>query len=86
MNPGIKSSIMLRLGGQSLSLMVRFCSTWSTIQAAPADPILGLVAAFKLNPSEQKVNLAQGQLPEHPGSSTHCDLQGHTVTRAETPW
>jgi len=35
-------------------------SAWQGTQAVPADPILGLVAAFKADAAPRKVNLAQG--------------------------
>ena len=35
-------------------------SAWLGTQAVPADPILGLVAAFKADAAPRKVNLAQG--------------------------
>ena len=38
----------------------RSLSAWAAITPAPADPILGLVAQFKLDDFPNKVNLAQG--------------------------
>jgi aspartate aminotransferase len=38
----------------------RALSAWSAVQTTPPDPILGLVAAFKLDDHPKKVNLAQG--------------------------
>jgi aspartate aminotransferase, mitochondrial len=35
-------------------------SAWKGTEAVPADPILGLVAAFKADSAPRKVNLAQG--------------------------
>ena len=35
-------------------------SPWAGVAPVPADPILGLVAAFKADPAPRKVNLAQG--------------------------
>ena len=46
-------------------MLRRSCSTlarsaWRGTEAMPADPILGLVAAFKADTAPRKVNLAQG--------------------------
>ena len=35
-------------------------SLWTSVAVSPADPILGLVAAFLEDPTPNKVNLAQG--------------------------
>ena len=42
------------------SLSVLASSAWHGTEPLPADPILGLVAAFKEDSAAQKVNLAQG--------------------------
>ena len=44
------------------------CSVWRGTEPTPADPILGLVAAFKADSAPLKVNLAQGAYRTDDGS------------------
>ena len=43
-------------------------STWANVKALPADPILGLVAAYKEDPAPHAVNVAQGAYRDDEGN------------------
>jgi non-ribosomal peptide synthetase component F len=49
-------------------------SRWSGIPQTAADPILGLVAAFKEDPAPRKVNLAQGAYRTDAGEPLVLDV------------
>lgn len=54
-------------------------SPWARVEAAPADPILGVVSAFKADTDPRKVNLAQGAYRTEEGKPLVLDA----VSRAE---
>ena len=41
--------------------------SWNHVEQAPADPILGVAAAFKEDPSDKKVNLGIGAYRDEAG-------------------
>ena len=41
--------------------------SWNHVEQAPADPILGVAAAFKEDPSDKKVNLGIGAYRDEGG-------------------
>ena len=42
-------------------------ASWSHVEQAPADPILGVAQAFKEDPAEKKVNLGIGAYRDEAG-------------------
>ena len=55
-------------------------SPWASVVACPPDPILGLVAAFKLDDAPRKVNLAQGAYRTEEGQP--CVLEAVRLAEA----
>jgi aspartate/tyrosine/aromatic aminotransferase len=55
-------------------------SPWASVAACPPDPILGLVAAFKLDDAPRKVNLAQGAYRTEEGQP--CVLEAVRLAEA----
>lgn len=45
----------------------RFFSVWAKVPLGPADPILGVAAAFKADPTPKKVNLSIGAYRDNDG-------------------
>merc|ERR1712010_171877 len=79
------------MGGEAVDMLTRFsvlrhatlrcASTWSHVTAAPADPILGLVAQFKLDTHDPKVNLAQGAYRDDNGNPLVLDAVAQAEVR-----
>ena len=53
---------------------LRSFSAWSSVPEQPFDPILGLVAKFKLDKADRKVNCAQGAYRTNEGEPMVLDV------------
>ena len=76
-----KVQMFLRTVARRRGLASAAASAWRAVEPAPADPILGLVAAFKEDGAAAKVNVAQGAYRTDEGEPFVLDSVKEASTR-----